>query len=190
MNIIIFDKRYIVCKGLATIIKNIDNSLNIIEIDNIIQFQNYIQNTVPDFLFIPIKQIQKIHTQKNISQLQHTQVVVISNKRDKFYGNFFISEQLFMFEGKETITTKLEKLFAGINSDNQELVITNELSKRELEIVKHIAEGNTNQQIATQLFISPHTVITHRKNITRKLGIKTVSGLTIYAILNNLISIK
>ncbi|MGE5354496.1 MAG: LuxR C-terminal-related transcriptional regulator, partial [Acidobacteriota bacterium] len=40
-----------------------------------------------------------------------------------------------------------------------------------------------------RLFISPHTVITHRKNISQKTGIKSVSGLTIYAVVNNIIDI-
>ncbi|RUT73419.1 DNA-binding response regulator [Ancylomarina longa] len=62
------------------------------------------------------------------------------------------------------------------------------LSAREKNILKHIALGLTNKEIADQLFISIHTVVTHRKNITQKLGIKSVSGLTVYAILNNLIS--
>ncbi len=63
-----------------------------------------------------------------------------------------------------------------------------ELTDREKEIVRLIALGKTNQQIAEELSISPHTVITHRKNITSKLGIKTISGLTIYAILNGLVT--
>ncbi len=63
-----------------------------------------------------------------------------------------------------------------------------ELTQREKDIVRLIALGRTNQQIADELSISPHTVITHRKNITTKLGIKTISGLTIYAILNGLVS--
>ena len=61
------------------------------------------------------------------------------------------------------------------------------ISTREENIVREIAMGLSNKEIADKLFISQHTVITHRKNITRKLGIKSVSGLTIYAILNNLI---
>ncbi len=65
-----------------------------------------------------------------------------------------------------------------------------QLSLREQEIVKHIALGYTNKEIAEKLFLSTHTVVTHRKNITNKLGIKTVSGLTIYAILNKLIKVE
>ncbi|MFO8022771.1 MAG: LuxR C-terminal-related transcriptional regulator, partial [Perlabentimonas sp.] len=65
--------------------------------------------------------------------------------------------------------------------------ISSELSEREMEILKDVALGMSNKEIAEKNYISPHTVITHRKNITRKLGIKTVSGLTIYAIINKLI---
>ncbi len=61
------------------------------------------------------------------------------------------------------------------------------LSSREQEVLKEVALGYTNQQIAAKLYISRHTVISHRKNITAKLGIKTVSGLTVYAVLNGLI---
>jgi len=50
-----------------------------------------------------------------------------------------------------------------------------------------VAKGMLNKEIADFYNISIHTVITHRKNITRKTGIKTVAGLTVYALLNNLI---
>jgi len=62
-----------------------------------------------------------------------------------------------------------------------------ELTDRETEVVKLVALGKTNKEIADELSISFHTVISHRKNITEKLGIKTISGLTVYAILNKLI---
>lgn len=63
-----------------------------------------------------------------------------------------------------------------------------DLSDREKEILVSVAVGLTNKEIAEKLNISAHTVMSHRKNISRKIGIKTVSGLTIYAIFNNLIS--
>lgn len=62
-----------------------------------------------------------------------------------------------------------------------------DLSQREKEILVCVAKGMLNKEIADFYNISIHTVITHRKNITRKTGIKTVAGLTVYALLNNLI---
>lgn len=62
-----------------------------------------------------------------------------------------------------------------------------ELSKRETDVLILVAKGMTNKEIADQLNVSVHTVISHRKNIMHKTGIKSVAGLTVYAILNNLI---
>ncbi|WP_235934234.1 LuxR C-terminal-related transcriptional regulator [Sunxiuqinia indica] len=70
------------------------------------------------------------------------------------------------------------------NSDNGELTV------REKEVIRLIAVGLANKEIAEKLFISIHTVISHRKNITEKLGIKSISGLTVYAIMNNLLDIQ
>lgn len=61
------------------------------------------------------------------------------------------------------------------------------LSAREIEVLVLITKGLINKEIADKLNISLTTVITHRKNITEKLGIKSVSGLTIYAVMNGYI---
>ncbi len=63
-----------------------------------------------------------------------------------------------------------------------------DLSPREIEILRLVASGFLNKEIADKCAISLHTVISHRKNITRKLQIKTVAGLTVYALLNDIIS--
>ena len=62
------------------------------------------------------------------------------------------------------------------------------ISDRENEIIKLIAEGNTNTQIADFLFLSNHTVNTHRKNIIAKLGVKNTAGIVMYAVKTNLVS--
>ena len=62
------------------------------------------------------------------------------------------------------------------------------LSERELGIVVLIAEGLTNSQIADQLFLSTHTINTHRKNIMAKLGVKNTAGIVMYAVKTSLIS--
>ncbi|MDR0939438.1 MAG: LuxR C-terminal-related transcriptional regulator [Mediterranea sp.] len=61
------------------------------------------------------------------------------------------------------------------------------LTGREIEVLVLIVKGFINKEIADKLSISLTTVITHRKNITEKLGIKSVSGLTIYAVMNGYI---
>jgi DNA-binding CsgD family transcriptional regulator len=62
------------------------------------------------------------------------------------------------------------------------------LSERENEIIKHIAEGQTNIQIAENLFLSNHTVNTHRKNIMSKLGVKNTAGIVMYAVKTQIVS--
>jgi len=62
------------------------------------------------------------------------------------------------------------------------------LSERENEIIVLIAEGFTNNQIAEELFLSNHTITTHRKNIMAKLGVKNTAGIVMYAVKTNLVS--
>lgn len=62
-----------------------------------------------------------------------------------------------------------------------------ELSLRETEVLRLIAAGKINKEIADELCISVNTVITHRKNISSKLGIKSASGLSLYAMMNGII---
>ena len=61
---------------------------------------------------------------------------------------------------------------------------------REREIIICVVKGMTNKEIAAQLFLSTHTVITHRRNISKKLQIHSPSGLTIYAIMNKLVELE
>ena len=66
----------------------------------------------------------------------------------------------------------------------------NVLSGREIDVLRLVASGMINKQIADTLNISINTVLTHRKNITAKLGIKSVSGLSFYAMMNGIIDPK
>lgn len=74
------------------------------------------------------------------------------------------------------------------NSDKK--VDEESLSEREIDVLVHIVRGLTNKEIAAKMFLSVHTVNTHRKNIMSKLKIHSSAGLTIYAIVNKLVSIE
>ncbi len=84
----------------------------------------------------------------------------------------------------------VETLTKALNQqpgDNTQPAANYELSRRETDVLIEVARGYTNKEIADRLNVSVHTVISHRKNIMHKTGIKSVAGLTVYAILNNLI---
>lgn len=61
------------------------------------------------------------------------------------------------------------------------------LTSRETEVACLIAKGNTNREVAEHMYLSPHTIHTHRKNIMKKLGIRSASELTLYAVSTGLI---
>lgn len=85
--------------------------------------------------------------------------------------------------------THVEAALARVLSDSQRagLVPSSELSSREKEVLGLVAAGLTNKEIADRLCISVNTAITHRKNISSKLGIKSASGLSLYALMNGII---
>ena len=89
-------------------------------------------------------------------------------------------------DSKHKVVTKIFNLLSDnkLSQDKPESV---ELSNRETDVLVALVKGLTNKEISDKLYISVHTVITHRKNIVRKTGIKSVSGLTVYALLNNLV---
>lgn len=94
-----------------------------------------------------------------------------------------------IYDSREDI---IRKMRSSVEAKQSETSVSDsgELSAREKEILVCVAKGMLNKEIADKLCLSIYTVITHRKNITRKTGIKTVAGLTVYALLNNLIDMS
>lgn len=98
--------------------------------------------------------------------------------------NAFTSQMIFPDSDEAEINAVLKKL---ISSLGEEEIVPGELSQREKEVLKLIASGKINKEIADDLCISVNTVITHRKNLSAKLGIKSASGLSLYALMNGII---
>lgn len=91
-------------------------------------------------------------------------------------GEFFFSKEVTELKEQEE------------NKSQNTLINQLNISERELEIIKLIAEGLINKEIADRLFISTHTVNTHRKNIMQKLGINNTSGIVLFAVKEGLVS--
>lgn len=106
---------------------------------------------------------------------------IIDSVRETWKGNKFFCGQIL-----ETIRdASIDVEDIDIDAFSCEPV---SLSDRENEIIILIAEGLTNGQIAEQLFLSNHTINTHRKNIMAKLGVKNTAGIVMYAVKTNLVS--
>ena len=106
---------------------------------------------------------------------------IISAVKETGAGNKFFCGQILEVIQKASINVE----DIDLDGFSCEAVV---LSEREMEIIKYIAEGHTNAQIATILFLSAHTVTTHRKNIMAKLGTKNTAGIVMYAVKTNLVS--
>lgn len=90
-----------------------------------------------------------------------------------------------IYDGQAQI---IRKLHAAVEQgETNPYSDSHDLSERERDVLILVAKGKTNKEIADELNISIHTVMSHRKNITHKTGIKSVAGLTVYALLNNLL---
>jgi len=105
--------------------------------------------------------------------------------------NYIEDDIALKFQHIFKITDQIEQLINIINAkeNDHQQVHSKELSEREIDVLKLLTQGLSNKEIADKLFISTHTVISHRKNIVEKTGIKSLPGLTIYAISKNIRSI-
>ena len=103
--------------------------------------------------------------------------------------SFFDDEVLQKYDDTLSVNASPGQIYNKIGQYNpaSDKVQQEDLSDREIEVLVQMVKGLANKEIADKLNISIHTVISHRKNITDKTGIKSLSGLTIYAITKKII---
>ncbi|MCM1152885.1 MAG: LuxR C-terminal-related transcriptional regulator [Muribaculum sp.] len=117
-------------------------------------------------------------------------LVVFDNKTSRYTANIKAPDTADTFQSiyADTDDTEIEtRISSLINVCKKDDAPSAELSQREKEVLRELASGLTNKEIADRLCISANTVITHRKNISAKLGIKSASGLSLFALMNGII---
>lgn len=191
---IVAEPSYIIRKGLVSLINELPNTLVARELETAQKLIETATHHGADAIVINaelLRELSQADRKTLLNDKKKTAVVTIScsalSHSDEITN--ISSSQIMLSESKPSVLKKIKDIINRV--DTSEATPENqELSDREVEILKDVALGLSNKEIAEKNFISPHTVITHRKNITRKLGIKTVSGLTIYAILNKIIGME
>lgn len=187
--IIIVDPSPVVTAGLLSFFEGMNNFRVVSVVDNLDDLQDKMIVHNPDILMInPVMfgySNQNFIKQMNQNYSDTICVAIVTSYIDKYLLKNF-KETVELCDSKQKVVTKMLNLItseAGQNDRNESV----DLSNREIDVLVCIAKGMTNKDVSDMLNISVHTVITHRKNIVRKTGIKSVSGLTVYALLNNYI---
>ncbi len=185
--IIVAVESYMLRKGMVTILNRIPGVTEIREFESVPPLEKFINTRKRDLMLISQSLFDlSYHLLFNEGDLQErTIIITLGSGGEPGSGLPTID----MGDSKEIITNKIRILMEAQPHSPDEPYLFN-LSPREKTIVRLVSLAYTNKQIAEELFLSAHTVITHRKNIGHKLGIKSVSGLTVYAIVNNIITIE
>lgn len=188
---VLAEPAYIVQRGIIAVVEQFQEAEVLKTVHSLERLKSCMKELHPHFLLLNpalLTPEQLAHPDCYLPINPTVQVVAISDGIQPLERQFF-TEVLNLNDSKMVVYDKIDGLIHRI-IDPQREENAQALSDREKDILQLVALGKTNKEIAEQLFISPHTVITHRKNITRKLAIKTVSGLTVYAILHKLIRME
>jgi len=120
-----------------------------------------------------------------LTSAQGIHFMTLNLNEDSVYSNQTVN----LYDTPSMICFKVNEMLHSFLTDSG-FDADNELSKREIEVLQLLCKGHSNKEIAEQLFVSTHTVISHRKNISEKTGIKSASGLTMYAILKKIVDVS
>jgi len=190
MKIAVAENSAIICSGVTSILKRLpDLRIQPFEVYSLESLKECLKMDKIDMLIINpafggFFDISKFRAE--IIDAHIKIVALVSSYVDKVVLGKY-DETLSVYDNNDVLYDKINRLQ---NSPEKKSEDGNELlSTREKEIVVCVVKGMTNKEIADNLFISVHTVITHRRNIAKKLQIHSPAGLTIYAIVNNLIEI-
>ena len=203
LKIVIAETSVIIRSGLTAVLKRIPNlNAHPIEVSSPESLQNYIHMHPADIIIINPTfggwfDLPAFKAEHGKSGIKYIAMVcsVIDNNILKEYDEKKIP---FMYRVhpepdeervRDLIASKINHL---LHTEEEEEKDSEQetLSQREKEIITCVVKGMTNKAIADKLYLSIHTVITHRRNIARKLQIHSPAGLTIYAIVNKLVELS
>ena len=190
LHIAIMVNSQIIYEGVYAILSQSDIGCIICKVDSLDDLEEILPSRRVDLLIVnplllvnrekEIKRIRKNHTDFSIVEIH---LGIVDNQSLALLDSSFT-----LFDTAEQILSRLEKTGTG----NESKLPTNDdnLTERELDVLTQLVHGHSNKEIADSLNISIHTVMTHRKNIAAKTGIRSQSGLTIYAISKKIVQIE
>lgn len=191
MHIVILEPSHIIYEGLLSIFNNSPFPSKVTRISGLGNINSPLLLNCQINVII----INPSYIQNNIREFRKLKKTYINLYWIGLVYNYYDNEILALFDKVISITDFPDAIYhniEGITTSKTEVtsdLSEDQLSEREIDVLIQLVNGLSNKEIADKLSISVHTVISHRKNISLKTGIKSQSGLTIYAITKNIISI-
>ncbi len=172
--------------GLSSLIRRVPEvSCSVVEISGI----NYLEELAkarPAILIVdPVNSAVDFSSLKSASSSPVKLIALLVQQMPKSAMRWF-DDSFSVYDSPETIIETIRRNTA-LNEDDDK---GKDLSPREKEVIVGIVKGLSNKEIASEMNVSVNTVMTHRRNIASKLHIHTPAGLTIYAIVSNLVKLE
>jgi DNA-binding NarL/FixJ family response regulator len=190
-DIIIVETSAIIYEGLFGILTNTGHSFSVHPAENLIELERLnLKNRADIILINPVLiQNQEKHFLSLKRELAGVRWIGITYSLTDPRVSSELDDVVNINDSPEKITTTIHRQLLAEQPAGNGMQQQEALTDRETDVLKLLVSGNANKEIADKLNISTHTVISHRKNISQKTGIKSVSGLTIYAVINNIIKL-
>ncbi len=213
--VLIADAQFLAKRGLKTLLSELEGFTLSGEAANSDDLYEALRSQIPDIVVIDFEHPSfAIADLKRIKTLApQSKIIAITTRKDRLLVMNAISQKVNCYILKECGEDEvIDALKAAANNERffcvkiLDIILEGELnekspgnlntiescdpvklSDRETEIIQLIAEGYTYKEIADQLYLSSHTVSTHRKNIMKKLTLKNTAGIVRYAIKENLV---
>lgn len=187
-NCLIFEKSFLIRFALKNLISQHSQSITVYEYDGIENYVSKLKKHRPFCVFMGEFDEDDKTLFDILNTISEKGIAIGIQTSNIAPPAFSACDEVIFFSDEED---KVKKIIQRITkSTNEKAENKDGITKREEEVIACVASGMTNNEIGEKLFLSLHTIKTHRKNISKKLGIHSVSGLTVYAIMNNLISLE
>lgn len=185
IRITVAESSAIIRMGLIAILRQLYSRSELFEVEDAGELRNALGWQKPDVLIINTS-FFALHSMQQIKKeaAPGMKYIALSGGNDGALQRFF-DDTLSIYDTADQIREKINRLTGERSAARQH----ESLSQREKQVIACVIQGMTNKQIADKLCLSAHTVITHRRNISAKLGIHSTAGLTIYAIVNKLVDL-
>ena len=195
--VVIYDPQFITCQGLENLMYRLELFREVKIVQSIKELDALLTDSVPDLLIADYLPKPSFNSEKLVEmgqQYPELKTLIISDDNNRARIQLAINSGISGYLTKSCSEREVIEALHTIEDDGKffckkvlDIIISDgaysykELSEREIEIVKLVSGGYSSAEIAKTLIISLHTVNSHRKNILKKLGLKSPTELIIYA---------